>query len=324
MGNCCCGDIDNTYDGPIRSTRSSAPSSIVITTPPTLNLSNDRASIRPNAVTDNTARTPGCGPTSSKTNRGRPRDRRDNNKTLASSGRHLSSSKMINQRSTINTNRTTYHVLVREDPEIVTQLLNTFSNFYINLTDDVYQLERLREESLEYQRIKSIFFQSNKSFFKLHSIEKVHNPYLLIQYGLKKYEYTRKRISYRETLLFHGTKKANIDNICRNNFNWRLKGTVVGSRFGQGVCFASVAYFSTHYCDEGYNKVMIIANVLIGSSCRGNTNMTIPPYNFDTSTNDKQNVYVKYNDNTFYPTYLIHFGGIDYKKKYRPSISEGD
>ncbi|XP_072396687.1 protein mono-ADP-ribosyltransferase PARP12-like [Diabrotica undecimpunctata] len=321
MGNCCCGDIDNTYDEPIRSTRSSVPSSIVITTPPTLNLSNDRASIRPNAVTRNTTRTPGYDSTSSKTNRETSRTRRDNNKTLAPSRGHLISSKIINQHSTINTNRTTL-VPVREDPEIVTQLLNNFCNFYINLTHDVFQLETLREESLEYQRIKSIFFQSNKSFFKLHSIEKVHNPYLLIQYGLKKYEYTRKGISYSERLLFHGTKKANIDNICRNNFNWRLKGTAVGSRFGQGVCFASVAYFSTHYCDEGYNKVMIIAKVLISNSCRGNTDMAIPPYNFDTSTDDKQNVYVKYNDNTFYPTYLIHFGGIDYKKKYRPSISD--
>uniref|UniRef100_A0A6P7F6Z1 Uncharacterized protein LOC114326966 n=1 Tax=Diabrotica virgifera virgifera TaxID=50390 RepID=A0A6P7F6Z1_DIAVI len=122
MGNCCSGDLDSTYDGPTRSTRSSSPPSNVITTPPTLNLSNnrapirsksasekasisgkastDRASIPPKAITDNTTRTPGCGATtSSKTNRERSRTKRDNSKIPASSRGHSSSSRTTNQHS---------------------------------------------------------------------------------------------------------------------------------------------------------------------------------------------------------------------------------
>ncbi|XP_050515962.1 mucin-21-like [Diabrotica virgifera virgifera] len=316
------------YSGiyPTRSTRSSSPSSNVITTP-TLNLSNARAPIRSTSASDITtilgkaSTTPGYGATNSQTNWERSLSRRDNNKTPASPTGHSSSSRTMNQHSSLHTNRTT-RVPVPEDPVILTQLLSILYNFNINLTDYVFQLESLREESWEYQRIKSIFFQSNRAFFKLHSIDKVHNPYLLVQYGLKKYEYIRKGIGYRETLLFHGTKREHIGDICRNNFNWRLQGTNSGSRYGQGVNFASVAYFAALFCDEGYNKVMIIANVLIRNSCRGNSDMAIPPCNFDSSTNDQHNIYVKYDDNTFYPAYIIHFGGIIHKKKDQPSVSE--
>uniref|UniRef100_A0A6P7HEW6 Uncharacterized protein LOC114347824 n=1 Tax=Diabrotica virgifera virgifera TaxID=50390 RepID=A0A6P7HEW6_DIAVI len=186
--------------------------------------STDSASIHPKAITDNTTRTPGCGVTSSKTNLERSETRQDNNETLASSGGDSSSSRMINQHFMKHTN-TTALVPVRKNPEILTHVFNILYNFNIKLTNDVFQLESLREESWEYQRIKSIFFQSNKSFCKLHSIEKVHNPYLQLHYALKKDEYIRKGIRYMETMLFHGTRRAIIKDICRNNFNWRLTGT---------------------------------------------------------------------------------------------------
>uniref|UniRef100_A0A6P7G0H3 Protein mono-ADP-ribosyltransferase PARP11-like n=1 Tax=Diabrotica virgifera virgifera TaxID=50390 RepID=A0A6P7G0H3_DIAVI len=224
---------------------SSVPSSVhTIITTPTLNLSNnrtqilsksalhrasipakfftDRASSCSKAVTDNTTRIPGYSAPSFKTNQESSRIRPDNHKTLTSSKDQSSSSRTINQHSRINTNRKT-PIPVRKNPEILS-ISNTLYNSNINLTENVFQLEILSEDSCEYDRMKSKFFQSNRSFFKLHSIEKVHNPYLLLQYGLKKSEYDRRGISYKETLLFHGTKKVNIEDICETNFDWRLHG----------------------------------------------------------------------------------------------------
>uniref|UniRef100_A0A6P7H0L0 Poly [ADP-ribose] polymerase n=1 Tax=Diabrotica virgifera virgifera TaxID=50390 RepID=A0A6P7H0L0_DIAVI len=90
---------------------------------------------------------------------------------------------------------------------------------------NVYKLDILNQHSNEFRTVKQLFFSTNKKFFKVHNIEKVHNTHLMLQYELKKLEYVKRGINLEEKLLFHGTKKSNIDGICQENFNWRLKGT---------------------------------------------------------------------------------------------------
>ncbi|XP_072397668.1 uncharacterized protein [Diabrotica undecimpunctata] len=88
--------------------------------------------------------------------------------------------------------------------------------------ENVYKLETVNEHSNEFKRITEEFVGNNIN--RIHSIEKIHNLYLLLQYDLKKLEYDKRGIKYEEKRLFHGTKKSNINGICQRNFNWRLTG----------------------------------------------------------------------------------------------------
>ncbi|XP_056644227.1 uncharacterized protein LOC130450073 [Diorhabda sublineata] len=200
--------------------------------------------------------------------------------------------------------------------DIVDELIN-FS--YVRCNRNVlyeknsYELEKLDYNSQEYYQMAVLFYETNKNkhFFKIHSIEKVHNPYLALQYELNKIQLYEKNIQFKEVLMFHGTKKSNIDSICQKNFDWRLSGTSTGCKFGEGVSFSPIAYYATHYGDTTYNKVMIAAHVLVGECCEGYKNMLVPHLGCDTSVNSKKEVFVKFDDNTFYPAYLIHYRGID-------------
>lgn len=187
---------------------------------------------------------------------------------------------------------------------------------------NLYELEKLDYNSQEYRQLEALFYKTNKRFFKIHSIEKVHNSYLAMQYELKKIELTKRNIQFEERKMYHGTKKCNIDSICQKNFDWRLTGTSRGCKFGEGVSFSPIAYYATHYGDTTYNKVMIVAHVIVGDCCEGYRNMLIPHLGFDTSVNKKKEVYVKYDDNSFYPSYLIHYGGIDEKAANKKSRND--
>jgi len=49
---------------------------------------------------------------------------------------------------------------------------------------------------------------------------------------------------------------------------------------------------------------MFVANVLVGDSAPGNTNMKTPPPGFD-STTDGNHIFVTYRDDQAYAAYLI-------------------
>ncbi|CAG9839156.1 unnamed protein product [Diabrotica balteata] len=171
--------------------------------------------------------------------------------------------------------------------------------------ENVYKLETVNEHSNEFNRIKEEFVGNNIN--RIHSIQKVHNPYLLLQYDLRKLEYEKRGRRYKEKRLFHGTKKSNISGICERNFNWRLTGSSTGHLFGQGVNFSPCANYCTHYGDPTYNKWMILALVIVSKCCLGTSEMKIPLDGCDTSIKENGLVYVKYDDNSYYPQYLIHY-----------------
>jgi hypothetical protein len=58
---------------------------------------------------------------------------------------------------------------------------------------------------------------------------------------------------------------------------------------------------------------MIIAHVLVHSTCPGNSTMTLPIHNADTSIGNRGRVYVKYNDNEFYPEYVAYYNTSRYR-----------
>ncbi|KAJ8925710.1 hypothetical protein NQ315_009557 [Exocentrus adspersus] len=198
------------------------------------------------------------------------------------------------------------------DAYLVDVLLNVTGNdTYLDSSTDVYRLIELNDNSKEFKNVKQLFTSTNKRCFTIISIQQVHNPYLLLQYKLMKKSYQQRYGQANEISLFHGTKRINVDNICKYNFDWRRRGTSIGHRFGQGVSFTPIANYATHYGDKARRKVMILAHVLVNQSCQGDKDTVIPPFIYDTTTNDNGHVYVKYEDNAYYPAYIINYQGID-------------
>ncbi|CAG9858482.1 unnamed protein product [Phyllotreta striolata] len=219
---------------------------------------------------------------------------------------------------------------VNRNPQMLTEFLKTFSqldNVQLNCSDIElinnpdqrypYTLENLQSSCREYQFVASQFSSTNKSFYTIQSIHKVFNPYLILQYKLKRLEleYNEKKKPV-QVLLFHGTPASNLDNICKLNFNWRLPGRHK-NELGQAVYFATNAYYATHYGDDGPNKVMIVAKVLIGGYNKGSRYTAYPMLGNDACSCHRTppQVFAKYDDNSFYPAYIIRYHGVDFKKQ---------
>lgn len=98
-----------------------------------------------------------------------------------------------------------------------------------------------------------------------------------------------------------------------NGINFLLQ--VKTHKFGKGISFAKNPFYATFYHTENkhnFCKVMIMAHVLdgVGPSCIGYSSLVIPPAPSYTSTNMAMSVTVKYEDASFYPSYLISYKGL--------------
>lgn len=60
--------------------------------------------------------------------------------------------------------------------------------------------------------------------YLINKIEKIHNPFLLLQYELKKYQHQMENGKVNEKFQFHGTTYFSLKEICNQNFDWRLFG----------------------------------------------------------------------------------------------------
>ncbi|CAH0546210.1 unnamed protein product [Brassicogethes aeneus] len=171
-----------------------------------------------------------------------------------------------------------------------------------------YCLVLLPNYDAEYHNLVNKFRRTNKNFYKVTQIAKMQNKYLYAKYKLKQIQTMCNNV---ETL-YHGTKMHCLDAICKENLNWRLHQR---SKFGRGVSFSSISYYSTHYCDKDKEKIMLVVDVLVNNWCHGEQGLMLPPNGYETTKADKNKVIVKYDDFTFYPKYVIYYEGIDYSKK---------
>lgn len=106
------------------------------------------------------------------------------------------------------------------------------SEFDLNYTQNY--LYELSEFSMEYNTVARKFGKRN---FDISEIKKIENPFILLHYELRKQQYRNRDVNVTERLLFHGTKEANVMQICMRNFNWRLRGEC------HGMLFISLYYF---------------------------------------------------------------------------------
>ncbi|RZC41783.1 hypothetical protein BDFB_010479 [Asbolus verrucosus] len=72
----------------------------------------------------------------------------------------------------------------------------------------------------------------------------------------------------------------------------------------EGVSFAPEVSYARHYT-SGEN-VFFLVKVLVANSTIGNFTTKIPPSGYDTTQNVKGTVIVKYEDDDFYPQYVIY------------------
>jgi len=107
----------------------------------------------------------------------------------------------------------------------------------------------------EYSAVVKLFAKTMPDFW-LTSVKRIQNRKLYQRFHLYRSQ-LEERIGSGKGIrhLFHGTSKGNIDAICQQGFDFRLKSTYA---YGQGSYFARDAYYSYNYSDC---STMFIAQV---------------------------------------------------------------
>lgn len=126
----------------------------------------------------------------------------------------------------------------------------------------------------------------------------------------------------KEKLLFHGTMRCVLEDICSRNFDWRICGSN-GKLYGQGSYFARDASYSHTYCKSTERStVMFMARVLVGDYAQGQAHYVRPPTKgfsglqfYDSCVDNTENpsIFVVFEKNQIYPEYLIEYTEVQKK-----------
>ncbi|XP_045582234.1 protein mono-ADP-ribosyltransferase PARP11 isoform X2 [Procambarus clarkii] len=183
-------------------------------------------------------------------------------------------------------------------------------------TDTMVQIT-LDTSSQEYRDVMTLLLATLPSA-RPTAIKRIQNPFLWRPFQNKQDELSLKygekgKINVQK--LFHGTKSEYVDNISRENFDWRLHGSNVGQLYGRGTYFSNSAAFSMKYSQSNIfgHKVLLLAEVIVGKVTKGNASMTRPPINpatnelYDTTVDSTSSpkIFVKYDKQEYYPLYIL-------------------
>uniref|UniRef100_A0A8C6KXT3 Poly (ADP-ribose) polymerase family, member 12a n=1 Tax=Nothobranchius furzeri TaxID=105023 RepID=A0A8C6KXT3_NOTFU len=153
---------------------------------------------------------------------------------------------------------------------------------------------------------------------KIKSIQRIQNPSLWKSFHCQKEQMqkTNGGKTVDERYLFHGTDERLVDEICDQNFDWRVCGSH-GTVYGKGSYFAKDASYSNKYsrAKGGRNKVMFVALVLVGEYTLGRHSYVRPPPKkgsrtlYDSCVNSETNpsIFVIFEKQQIYPEYLIMY-----------------
>ncbi|XP_029347585.1 protein mono-ADP-ribosyltransferase PARP12-like [Acyrthosiphon pisum] len=109
----------------------------------------------------------------------------------------------------------------------------------------------------------------------------------------------------RERQLYHATSPTNALSISQNNIDWRK---TYRSRFGIGACFSTCPkYAHRHSSSDGAFMICKVLTKKI-EVVDVNYDLDVPTKcENDTSLSKTGKVYVKYDDNTFYPEFIVYY-----------------
>ncbi|XP_025192386.1 poly [ADP-ribose] polymerase 12-like, partial [Melanaphis sacchari] len=174
------------------------------------------------------------------------------------------------------------------------------------LLKNIYE-KQLLEDYINYEYSNNSCFNKISTHFQILKVQRINNPQIYGMYLLHKEELELDCNSnnVREETLFHATSISNAESIAKDNIDWRK---TTRSRFGVGVCFSPCTLYANKHAK--FKKAFIIAKVLVKNIEATSINyfLEIPSKNdCDTTLGNGNYVYVKYDDNTFYPEYIVHY-----------------
>ncbi|KAJ0056841.1 hypothetical protein NL108_000624 [Boleophthalmus pectinirostris] len=195
-----------------------------------------------------------------------------------------------------------------------------------------YQLIPLNASTAEYLTVANYVKRDGLLDKPIVSVFRIQNQDLWEFYCRKKRQLMRiHRVKdIQERRLFHGTKKCNVDSICKYNFDISLAGHH-GHVYGKGIYFAIHAAYADKYSpsskdnlplhgrkvvgvEDAPTKVIFLARVLVGKSTQGQRELTKPDqvalkHSHDSCVDDvtSPKIYVIFDSNQIYPEYLIQY-----------------
>ncbi|XP_072035091.1 uncharacterized protein [Amphiura filiformis] len=174
----------------------------------------------------------------------------------------------------------------------------------------------------EYMKVADMFWNTMDDVSAtIVAIKRVQNLELWQDFSIKRERMTKKNKGQPvlEKQLWHGTKKESSEAICRQNFDFRISGSNVGTLYGQGSYFACKARYSDSYSTTENNlRRMFLVRVLVGSFVAGKREYKRPPnINPDDPLSDlydscvdrevDPSIYVVFDKAQTYPEYLIEY-----------------
>ncbi|XP_061570764.1 protein mono-ADP-ribosyltransferase PARP12-like [Cololabis saira] len=174
----------------------------------------------------------------------------------------------------------------------------------------------VKRSSDEFQAVEALFCTTMQGF-DITSIERIQNKALweVFQWQKNRMKNNNGGRNVTEKQLFHGTDSKALENICEDNFDWRICG-VHGTVYGQGSYFARDAKYSHNYTGDSIIRNMFLSRVLVGSYTRGASDYRRPPPKdgadktfYDSCVDNVTNpsIYVVFDKLQIYPEYLIQY-----------------
>jgi len=213
---------------------------------------------------------------------------------------------------------------VRRRPLFVSESVLETSQSDLEGEDMDFERIIMTRGSREFQTAFKLFHSTiPESKAKIRRVERIKNDFLLERYN-RKHEQMKKKLKASncdkiEKLLFHGTTQDVIDAICKQNFDHRMRGKN-GTVYGEGSYFAVKASYSNKYSSQSGEKTrfMFLASVLTGDYTLGTHGFRRPPlkdpnnragdlYDSCVDNEEEPNIFVIFNDEQCYPSYLIEY-----------------
>jgi len=193
-------------------------------------------------------------------------------------------------------------------------------------------LQILPENSPEYHCVQTLFNMSATR--KIVKIEKVINHRIRQQFELELEQVKFKNknnqlVKHMTRLLFHGTKNTEPTLIYNGEKGFMMQFAAEGY-WGRGTYFAEKACYSHHYASVPKNdpniRQMFLAEVIVGDSkfMKPDRSLVVPPekpkkeassglaaerYDSVSGITGGSRVWIVYDNNKAYPTYLITYKG---------------
>ncbi|KAG9280432.1 poly ADP-ribose polymerase 11-like [Astyanax mexicanus] len=186
-----------------------------------------------------------------------------------------------------------------------------------------YQKFCLDHHSDEFKKVEKYAREIGLLQKPIRDIYRIQNVDLWELYCRKRTQLMRiKGVSeLEEQMLFHGTSRDNVHNICTYNFDCNLSDQRRTAHvFGKGTYFAKHASYADKYSSRestGFNtlQIMFLARVTVGKYKLGQRDFHKPDGNtkeniHDSSVDDElcPKIFVIFNSNQIYPEYLLEYG----------------